>query len=82
MEALDVGRPLVGTSVGCEGMDDLIGRGVLIADSAPAFAAAVADLLLDPERAAALGRAGHEAVQADHTWDAALAPLLTAVRPC
>jgi glycosyltransferase involved in cell wall biosynthesis len=82
MEALDVGRPLVGTSVGCEGMDDLIGRGMLIADTAPDFAATVADLLLDPARADELGRAGHDAVLADHTWDAALAPLLKVVSPC
>jgi glycosyltransferase involved in cell wall biosynthesis len=82
MEALDFGRPLVATSVGCEGMEDLIGRGVVVADTAPALAGAIADLLLDPARAAALGRAGHEAVAADHTWDAALAPLLQAVGPC
>jgi glycosyltransferase involved in cell wall biosynthesis len=82
MEALDVGRPIVATTVGCEGMEDLIGRGVVVADTAPALAGAIADLLLDPARAAALGRAGHDAVVADHTWDAALAPLLEAVRPC
>jgi polysaccharide biosynthesis protein PslH len=82
MEALDVGRPLVATSVGCEGMEDLIGRGVVVADTASALAEAIADLLLDPAHAAALGRAGHDAVAADHTWDAALAPLLQAVGPC
>jgi len=82
MEALDVGRPVVATSVGSEGMEDLVGRGVLVADTVPALAGTIADLLLDPARAAALGRAGHDAVVADHTWDAALAPLLEAVRPC
>jgi polysaccharide biosynthesis protein PslH len=82
MEALDFGRPLVATTVGCEGMEDLIGRGVVVADTAPALAKAIADLLLDPARAAGLGRAGHDAVAADHTWDAALAPLLRAVAPC
>jgi polysaccharide biosynthesis protein PslH len=82
MEALDFGRPLVATSVGCEGMEDLIGRGVVVADTAPALAEAIGDLLLDPARAAGLGRAGHDAVAADHTWDAALAPLLRAVGPC
>jgi glycosyltransferase involved in cell wall biosynthesis len=82
MEALDVGRPLVATSVGCEGMEDLIGRGVLVADTAPGLAEKIADLLLDPARAAGLGRMGHDAVVADHTWDAALAPLLQAVGPC
>ena len=82
MEALDVGRPVVATSVGCEGMEDLVGRGVVVADTAPALAEAIADLLRDPVHAAALGRAGHDAVVADHTWDAALAPLMEAVGPC
>jgi glycosyltransferase involved in cell wall biosynthesis len=82
MEALDVGRPVVATSVGCEGMDDLVGRGVVVADTASALAGAIADLLVDPARAAALGRAGHDAVVADHTWDSALAPLLEVVRSC
>ena len=34
MEALDVGRPVVATSLGCEGMEDLVGRGVVVADTA------------------------------------------------
>ena len=80
MEALDVGRPVVATSVGCEGMEDLVGRGVVVADTAAGLADAIGDLLLDPVRAAMLGRAGHDAVTADHTWDAALAPLMEAVR--
>jgi polysaccharide biosynthesis protein PslH len=82
MEALDTGRPVVATSAGCEGMDDLVGRGVVVADTAPALADAIASLLVDPARASALGRTGHDAVAADHTWDVALAPLLEAVRPC
>jgi glycosyltransferase involved in cell wall biosynthesis len=82
MEALDVGRPVVATSVGCEGADDLVGRGVVVADTAAGLADAIAGLLLDPARASALGRAGHDAVAAEHTWDRALAPLLQAVQPC
>jgi glycosyltransferase involved in cell wall biosynthesis len=82
MEALDVGRPVVATSLGCEGMEDLVGRGVIVADTSGGLAEAIAGLLLDPSRAAALGRAGHAAVAAEHTWDVALAPLLRAVQPC
>ena len=82
MEALDVGRPVVSTSLGCEGMEDLVGQGVVLADTAADLADAVAGLLRDPAGAAALGRAGHEAVAARHTWDAALAPLLQVVRQC
>jgi hypothetical protein len=63
-------------------MEDLVGRGVIVADTAGAFAEAVSGLLVDPSRAAALGRAGHAAVAAEHTWDVALAPLLGAVQPC
>jgi glycosyltransferase involved in cell wall biosynthesis len=81
MEALDVGRPVVATSLGCEGMGDLVGRGVVVADTAAGLADAIADLLVDRARAVALGRLGHDAVASDHTWDAALAPLLEAVRP-
>jgi glycosyltransferase involved in cell wall biosynthesis len=80
MEALDVGRPVVATSLGCEGLGDLVGRGVVLADTAEGLAGAIADLLLDPAGAAALGRIGHDAVKAEHSWDAALAPLMEAVR--
>jgi glycosyltransferase involved in cell wall biosynthesis len=82
MEALDLGRPVVATSVGCEGTEDLIDRGVVVADTAAGLADAIAGLLLYPARASALGRAGHDAVAAEHTWDRALAPLLQAVKAC
>jgi glycosyltransferase involved in cell wall biosynthesis len=82
MEALDTGRPVVATTIGCEGMEDLVGRGVVVADTAAGLADAVARLLADPDRAVAMGRAGHDAVATDHTWDVALAPLLRVVRPC
>jgi hypothetical protein len=61
-------------------MEDLVGRGVVVADTATGLAAAIADLLDDPAGAAALGRTGHDAVKAEHSWDVALAPLMEAVR--
>ena len=81
MEALDVGRPVVATSLGCEGMEDLVGRGVVVADTATGLATAIADLLDDRAGAAVLGRTGHDAVKAEHSWDVALAPLMEAVHP-
>jgi len=48
-------------------------------DDPERMATAVAELLSDPERAAALGRAGAAAVAADHSWDAAVRPLLSAL---
>jgi polysaccharide biosynthesis protein PslH len=79
MEALDLGRPVVATSVGCEGLEDLIGRGVVIANSTQEMAEQIVRLLRDPGEATRLGLEGHEAVIAEHTWDIALKPLLQAV---
>jgi glycosyltransferase involved in cell wall biosynthesis len=81
LEALDAGRPVVATSVAVDGLEDLIGEGVVVADDPGSMIEAVSGLLEDPERASALGLAGHHAVAARHTWDVALAPLLAAVAP-
>ena len=79
LEALATGRPVVSTSIGAEGLEDLIGRGVVVADDPAVMAAAVAELLRDPDRSAALGRKGTAAVAADHSWAAAVRPLLAAL---
>jgi len=81
LEALDLGRPVVATSVAVDGLEDLIGQGVVVADDPGSMIEAVTALLDDPERASALGLAGRDAVGARHTWDVALAPLLEAVSP-
>lgn len=79
LEALDAGRPVVATPVGADGLEDLVGRGIVVAGTPRTMAGAVADLLEDPAAAEALGRAGHQAVREGHSWDVALAPLLQAV---
>ena len=79
LEALDAGRPVVATSVAVDGLEDLIGRGVVVADDAEAMAEVVSALLDDPEAVATLGQVGHDAVRASHSWDAALEPLLATV---
>ncbi|MPQ97955.1 glycosyltransferase [Modestobacter sp. I12A-02628] len=76
LEALAAGRPVVATAVGAEGLEDLTGRGVLIADDPAGMAAEIVGLLADPARSEELGRAGVAAVAADHSWAAALRPLL------
>jgi glycosyltransferase involved in cell wall biosynthesis len=81
LEALDAGRPVVATSVAVDGLEDLIGEGVVVADDPGSMIEAVSGLLDDAQRASALGRAGHNAVAARHTWDVALAPLLESVAP-
>jgi glycosyltransferase involved in cell wall biosynthesis len=76
LEALAAGRPVVATSTGAEGLADLVDSGIVVADSAPATVDAIVALLQDRERAAALGRAGHEAVSDRYSWDTTLRPLL------
>src|SRR5438067_853299 len=77
-QALAVGTPVVGTTVG--GSPELVrdgetGRLVPPAD-APALAAAILDVLRDPERARALARRGQALVLAQHSMDAAMARTL------
>jgi glycosyltransferase involved in cell wall biosynthesis len=79
LEALAAGRPVVATKVGAEGLDDLVGHGVVVADDARSFADAMLALLDDPEAAERLGREGHDFVASRYTWDATLAPLLDTV---
>jgi glycosyltransferase involved in cell wall biosynthesis len=81
LEALGVGRPVVATSIGVDGFEDLVGRGVAVADDSAGIADALVELLKHPDAAADMGRAGHDAVATDHSWDGALAPLLEAVSP-
>jgi glycosyltransferase involved in cell wall biosynthesis len=57
-----------------------VGHGLLLADDPRAFADVVVELLRDPERAGALGRAGNEAAREQLSWDRTLAPLVDAVR--
>jgi glycosyltransferase involved in cell wall biosynthesis len=79
LEALAAGRPVVATSIGAEGLEDLVGRGVVVEDDPDRMAAALAELLSDGDRSAELGRAGVAAVAADHSWSAAVRPLLAAL---
>jgi glycosyltransferase involved in cell wall biosynthesis len=79
LEALAAGRPVVATTIGAEGLEDLVGRGVVVADEPAAMADALVELLSDGGRSDELGRTGAEAVATDHTWSAAVRPLLAAL---
>jgi glycosyltransferase involved in cell wall biosynthesis len=80
LEAMDLGRPIVSTTIGAEGLEDLIGVGVAVADDPVGFADQIVALLDDPNRARAMGLQGRTAVHARHTWSAALAPLVGRLR--
>jgi glycosyltransferase involved in cell wall biosynthesis len=67
-EALSMGKAVVSTSVGAEGLALESGRHFLAADTAHDFAQAVIRLLRDPARRRALGDAGRALVDANYSW--------------
>jgi glycosyltransferase involved in cell wall biosynthesis len=75
LEALAMGKAVVSTSVGAEGLDLVPGRELVVADGAVAFADAVVALLRDPARRAELGAAGRAAVVARYDWQVILPAL-------
>jgi sugar transferase (PEP-CTERM/EpsH1 system associated) len=68
LEALAMGKPLVSTSIGCEGIDVVPGQHLLIGDSAADFAAAVLNLLAHPELGVMLGKRGRALVEERYGW--------------
>jgi glycosyltransferase involved in cell wall biosynthesis len=70
LEALAVGRPLVATAVAAEGIAVVDGVHLLVRDDPDEFARAVAELLEDPARGAALAAAGRRLVVERYDWDA------------
>lgn len=79
LEAFAMGRAVVATSIGCEGLVVEDGRHLLVADDAMAFADAVIALLRDAERRAALGAAGRALVEERYTWERCGGALLRAL---
>ena len=67
-EALAMGKAVVSTSVGAEGLPITSGVHFMQADGAQPFADAVVSLLRDPERRRALGEAGRLLVEKKYSW--------------
>jgi glycosyltransferase involved in cell wall biosynthesis len=72
LEALAMGRPVVSTTVGAEGLD--LGDGLVIADGAEGFAAAVLEALEDPAGSAERAERGRARVLERYEWSR-IAPL-------
>jgi glycosyltransferase involved in cell wall biosynthesis len=67
-EALAMGKAVVSTRVGAEGLPIVSGQHFLQADSPADFARAVVTLLKDPGRRRALGLAGRRLVEERYSW--------------
>jgi glycosyltransferase involved in cell wall biosynthesis len=68
LEALAMGKAVVSTSVGCEGLGLSHGREILIADSPETFADAVCQLLEDQAQRGRLGALGRKLVEGQYDW--------------
>jgi sugar transferase (PEP-CTERM/EpsH1 system associated) len=67
-EALAMGKAIVSTTVGAEGLPLEDGTHIVLADTPEAFARQVLNLVKDPALRARLGHAGRELVQARYSW--------------
>jgi sugar transferase (PEP-CTERM/EpsH1 system associated) len=67
-EALAMGKPVVSTTVGAEGLPLVSGEHFIRSDEPADFARAVVSLLRDPERRRALGAAGRRLMEERHSW--------------
>jgi glycosyltransferase involved in cell wall biosynthesis len=77
LEAMALGRPVVSTPLGCEGLAVENGKHLLIAKDAEGFAAAVARLLTDRHLAARLTQEARALVERDYDWTAIAERLLS-----
>lgn len=68
LEALAMARPVVTTPTGATGIDLEADQHALVVER-PAFADAVVDLLAEPSRRTALGRAGRTLVERAYDWE-------------
>jgi polysaccharide biosynthesis protein PslH len=69
LEGLLAARPVVATPQAADGLEDLEGRGLVLAADPASFAREVLDLADDPDRASALGRTGRQAVIDGYAWE-------------
>jgi glycosyltransferase involved in cell wall biosynthesis len=73
-----MGKAIVTTSLGCEGIPVRDGRDLVIADDPVSFAGAVVGLMRDRERRVELGISARQLAVAQHDW-LHIAPLLERV---
>jgi len=69
LEAMAMGKPIVSTSLGCEGFEGLVpGRELSLADTPQEFAQRVIELLDDASQRERLGRAARRFVEERYDW--------------
>jgi len=69
LEAMALGRPVVSTTIGCEGLDVVDGEHLLIADNPKQFAEKTVRLLTDRQLYQHISTNGRQLVEARYDWD-------------
>jgi glycosyltransferase involved in cell wall biosynthesis len=72
-EAMAMGKAVVSTTMGAEGLPVTHGENIVLADEPADFARQVVQLLRDPQRRAQLGQAARELVEENYGWPSAAA---------
>lgn len=75
LEAMALGRPVISTSLGAEGLDVVDGESILLAETAEQFATHLVALASSPELRARLARNGRALVEARYDWRGCLTGL-------
>ncbi len=79
-EAMAMGKAVVSTTVGAEGLTVTHGKDIVLADEPSEFAAAVTQLLQSGDRRTALGQAARELVAQNFSWAAVASCFDKAIR--
>jgi len=69
LDAWSMGKAIVSTSVGSEGLDTVPEVNILVADTAQAFADSVLRVLKNPDLRQRLGAGGRATVERTYSWD-------------
>ena len=69
LEAMALGRPVVSTTIGCEGLDVVDGQHLLIADNTDQFTEKTERLLTDRQLYKSISDNGRRLVEATYGWD-------------
>jgi glycosyltransferase involved in cell wall biosynthesis len=68
LDAFAMGLPVISTSLGCEGLEVVDGKHIIIRDDPQAFAESVLQVISDPLRAESLRMSGRKLVENRYDW--------------
>jgi len=71
VEAMAMGKAIVSTTLGAEGIEAVPGRDLLVEDQPAAFADAVSRLLVEPAIAARIGQSARQLAVESYAWSGA-----------